>query len=168
MYCTVCDTRQCLWTFPFHDTCIVSNWNCATCRNHLQQSVTGTLTSSGSTYWHLVCTCSVNCRLTLNGLWLPGLYIFYYFSSVIIQHCLHFLLSSHPIHLFLVLLHKSSCVHFLSVVTISPCHLTAAVTLSYTLHLAICKAFTDLYLSLIHIWRCRRSTLCRSRWSPYH
>ena len=22
-------------------------------------------------------------------------------------------------------------------------------------------------LSLIHIWRCRRSTLCRSRWSPY-
>ena len=23
-------------------------------------------------------------------------------------------------------------------------------------------------LSLIHIWRCRRSTLCRSRWSPYH
>ena len=25
-----------------------------------------------------------------------------------------------------------------------------------------------LELSLIHIWRCRRSTLCRSRWSPYH
>ena len=25
-----------------------------------------------------------------------------------------------------------------------------------------------LKLSLIHIWRCRRSTLCRSRWSPYH
>ena len=25
-----------------------------------------------------------------------------------------------------------------------------------------------LILSLIHIWRCRRSTLCRSRWSPYH
>ena len=24
------------------------------------------------------------------------------------------------------------------------------------------------YLSLIHISRCRRSTLCRSRWSPYH
>ena len=24
------------------------------------------------------------------------------------------------------------------------------------------------YLSLIHILRCRRSTLCRSRWSPYH
>ena len=23
-------------------------------------------------------------------------------------------------------------------------------------------------LSLIHICRCRRSTLCRSRWSPYH
>eukprot|EP00826_Nyctotherus_ovalis_P062197 TRINITY_DN8957_c0_g1_i3.p1 TRINITY_DN8957_c0_g1~~TRINITY_DN8957_c0_g1_i3.p1 ORF type:complete len:103 (+),score=5.65 TRINITY_DN8957_c0_g1_i3:574-882(+) len=25
-----------------------------------------------------------------------------------------------------------------------------------------------LELSLIHICRCRRSTLCRSRWSPYH
>ena len=23
-------------------------------------------------------------------------------------------------------------------------------------------------LSLIHIWRCRRDVLCRSRWSPYH
>ena len=28
--------------------------------------------------------------------------------------------------------------------------------------------WTPLVLSLIHIWRCRRSTLCRSRWSPYH
>ena len=26
----------------------------------------------------------------------------------------------------------------------------------------------EVRLSLIHIWRCRRSTLCRSRWSPYH
>ena len=25
-----------------------------------------------------------------------------------------------------------------------------------------------LALSLIHIWRCRRYSLCRSRWSPYH
>ena len=24
------------------------------------------------------------------------------------------------------------------------------------------------YLSLIHIWRCRRIRRCRSRWSPYH
>ena len=23
-------------------------------------------------------------------------------------------------------------------------------------------------LSLIHIWRCRRYAVCRSRWSPYH
>ena len=28
------------------------------------------------------------------------------------------------------------------------------------------QSFYD--LSLIHICRCRRSTLCRSRWSPYH
>ena len=25
-----------------------------------------------------------------------------------------------------------------------------------------------IYLSLIHIWRCRRNSACRSRWSPYH
>ena len=29
-------------------------------------------------------------------------------------------------------------------------------------------AETGKALSLIHICRCRRSTLCRSRWSPYH
>ena len=28
--------------------------------------------------------------------------------------------------------------------------------------------FTVVTLSLIHIWRCRRDVLCRSRWSPYH
>ena len=28
--------------------------------------------------------------------------------------------------------------------------------------------FLDPKLSLIHIWRCRRYSLCRSRWSPYH
>ena len=27
---------------------------------------------------------------------------------------------------------------------------------------------TAIILSLIHIWRCRRSYACRSRWSPYH
>ena len=27
---------------------------------------------------------------------------------------------------------------------------------------------THIYLSLIHIWRCRRIERCRSRWSPYH
>ena len=26
----------------------------------------------------------------------------------------------------------------------------------------------DMFLSLIHIWRCRRIERCRSRWSPYH
>ena len=29
----------------------------------------------------------------------------------------------------------------------------------------ICRS---IYLSLIHIWRCRRIERCRSRWSPYH
>ena len=34
---------------------------------------------------------------------------------------------------------------------------------------SICNLLRSaLILSLIHIWRCRRSTLCRSRWSPYH
>ena len=27
---------------------------------------------------------------------------------------------------------------------------------------------SPLKLSLIHIWRCRRYAVCRSRWSPYH
>ena len=38
-------------------------------------------------------------------------------------------------------------------------------------HLPQIAAFAEnhyLVLSLIHICRCRRSTLCRSRWSPYH
>ena len=30
------------------------------------------------------------------------------------------------------------------------------------------SAIPSLILSLIHIWRCRRYSLCRSRWSPYH
>ena len=30
------------------------------------------------------------------------------------------------------------------------------------------QALLCLNLSLIHIWRCRRYSLCRSRWSPYH
>ena len=30
------------------------------------------------------------------------------------------------------------------------------------------KGDTPSPLSLIHIWRCRRSYACRSRWSPYH
>ena len=29
-------------------------------------------------------------------------------------------------------------------------------------------ALKSVELSLIHIWRCRRSYACRSRWSPYH
>ena len=29
-------------------------------------------------------------------------------------------------------------------------------------------SYSTLLLSLIHIWRCRRYSLCRSRWSPYH
>ena len=37
-----------------------------------------------------------------------------------------------------------------------------------TLGIEYGKAFYLPILSLIHIWRCRRSTLCRSRWSPYH
>ena len=35
-------------------------------------------------------------------------------------------------------------------------------------HLHLFLIFLDYELSLIHIWRCRRSYLCRSRWSPYH
>ena len=39
--------------------------------------------------------------------------------------------------------------------------------LSFLTDLSFTNVFIS-FLSLIHIWRCRRSTLCRSRWSPYH
>ena len=39
---------------------------------------------------------------------------------------------------------------------------------SYLTHNLITISASLWTLSLIHIWRCRRSTLCRSRWSPYH
>ena len=35
-------------------------------------------------------------------------------------------------------------------------------------HTDHCSWWFVLHLSLIHIWRCRRSYACRSRWSPYH
>ena len=36
------------------------------------------------------------------------------------------------------------------------------------LNKSITHTHTHTHLSLIHIWRCRRGVLCRSRWSPYH
>ena len=42
------------------------------------------------------------------------------------------------------------------------CHIGATVSADITL------PFAPQTLSLIHIWRCRRSYACRSRWSPYH
>eukprot|EP00826_Nyctotherus_ovalis_P059935 TRINITY_DN837_c0_g1_i1.p1 TRINITY_DN837_c0_g1~~TRINITY_DN837_c0_g1_i1.p1 ORF type:complete len:138 (+),score=25.83 TRINITY_DN837_c0_g1_i1:72-485(+) len=40
---------------------------------------------------------------------------------------------------------------------------------SHTLHCSIHNTFIGvLGLSLIHICRCRRYAVCRSRWSPYH
>ena len=38
----------------------------------------------------------------------------------------------------------------------------------YHLQLPTQTTLTSPVLSLIHIWRCRRITGCRSRWSPYH
>ena len=37
-----------------------------------------------------------------------------------------------------------------------------------TVYIRTSAYVNDLLLSLIHIWRCRRYSLCRSRWSPYH
>ena len=33
---------------------------------------------------------------------------------------------------------------------------------------SVCERERGRELSLIHIWRCRRNSACRSRWSPYH
>ena len=52
-------------------------------------------------------------------------------------------------------------------VALLPCYLGFSV--SFSAHLILSFSPEQLHiLSLIHIWRCRRSTLCRSRWSPYH
>ena len=70
-------------------------------------------------------------------------------------------------YLFCVLLF---CIH--SCVSLMAC-------LRFANHYSACRSNLSVYLfvdlsllaqklSLIHIWRCRRSTLCRSRWSPYH
>ena len=40
--------------------------------------------------------------------------------------------------------------------------------LTYIMHSLPVRVRTHTHLSLIHIWRCRRDVLCRSRWSPYH
>ena len=42
------------------------------------------------------------------------------------------------------------------------------ITLCHNIIVYIGTSFDGLYLSLIHIWRCRRIERCRSRWSPYH
>ena len=46
------------------------------------------------------------------------------------------------------------------------CNTIAHIVIHNICNIMICD--TDTYLSLIHIWRCRRYSLCRSRWSPYH
>ena len=48
-------------------------------------------------------------------------------------------------------------------------HLGGPVTLTPNAErLAVELSLPVLKLSLIHIWRCRRYAVCRSRWSPYH
>ncbi len=50
-------------------------------------------------------------------------------------------------------------------ITGAHCLLGSATPALETLHNCATK---EHYLSLIHIWRCRRIRRCRSRWSPYH
>ena len=44
----------------------------------------------------------------------------------------------------------------------------ASVSVMPKISIEAMKQFLVSYLSLIHIWRCRRRLRCRSRWSPYH
>ena len=53
----------------------------------------------------------------------------------------------------------------LNTVSASPCD---SVNVSWTDVHSIIRTSVHHRLSLIHIWRCRRSYACRSRWSPYH
>ena len=49
-----------------------------------------------------------------------------------------------------------------------PDHCKTSVEFFLSLSRILLYVCAQCILSLIHIWRCRRSTLCRSRWSPYH
>ena len=49
---------------------------------------------------------------------------------------------------------------------ISACRIIPKYTWIFITEMPKRRLFQD--LSLIHIWRCRRYSLCRSRWSPYH
>ena len=57
---------------------------------------------------------------------------------------------------------KHDLVYCQTVVIPSACHAFDA----GELHRSLTRILSG--LSLIHIWRCRRSYACRSRWSPYH
>ena len=62
------------------------------------------------------------------------------------------------------------CIHFrLPVIyareTFSKIH---KIHFNHTRNRNLLKRFQAYKLSLIHIWRCRRYAVCRSRWSPYH
>ena len=60
-------------------------------------------------------------------------------------------------------------VHWLDIVTLDRTHPWYMYYMAYSwLSLLRGLGMIIILLSLIHIWRCRRSTLCRSRWSPYH
>ena len=44
----------------------------------------------------------------------------------------------------------------------------AGPTIWNLLPISLTDSSPSVFLSLIHIWRCRRIERCRSRWSPYH
>ena len=76
----------------------------------------------------------------------------------------------HPVHFTMhILTHSVHCTQLhIYIQCISLCtHTHSLSALHSTSHLHPVH-YTMHTLSLIHIWRCRRSTLCRSRWSPYH
>ena len=74
-----------------------------------------------------------------------------------------------------VLLYYSSIKLFLCIISCRKCIPCLTAKTSYILRRITfsCKHVPAIIrhvlpLSLIHIWRCRRYAVCRSRWSPYH
>ena len=57
------------------------------------------------------------------------------------------------------------CVYYICARCYSFCELSLQIVMFYLCILILQEC---IYLSLIHIWRCRRIERCRSRWSPYH
>ena len=98
---------------------------------------------------------------------------FVLFFSIFIDSCFLILdswfISINTINMVFFLHHKCCLIRFSQVSMCTWCAIPwAAIDSKMKLIWMWFLKFKVFDLSLIHIWRCRRYAVCRSRWSPYH